>query len=243
MRRSDRREAPPDWGCDSLTRYFDAVRANQFASYHNKRIVAQDLIRVDRLLADALYDWQDPAAMMPAMLFYRSHAAFRAGAGAALAGQTAEAPCLLRLCLECAGYAAVIGKKHQTAETFLRRSDGESAKKRVRAAFDGKSIKAAVRALNVQVGSAFDRLYESLIDFGAHPNEQMIVANSRMVRGELGTKIDSLYLRGDSQALDLTLRLTVQVGICSAKIFSAVFPERAAQVGTDALIEAIAPVY
>lgn len=118
MRRSDRREAPPDWGCDSLTRYFDAVRANQFASYHNKRIVAQDLIRVDGLLADALCDWQDPAAMMPAMLFYRSHAAFRAGAGAALAGQTAEAPCLLRLCLECAGYAAVIGKKHQTAETF-----------------------------------------------------------------------------------------------------------------------------
>ena len=243
MRKSDGREAPPDWGRDDLTSYLDAVRANQFATYHNKRIVVQDLIRVDRLLADALHDWQDPGPIVPAMLFYRSHAAFRAGAGSALAGQTAEAPCLLRLCLECAGYAAVIGNEHETAETFLRRSDGDRAKKRVRAAFDGRSIKAAVGALDVQTGNAFGQLYENLIDFGAHPNEGMIVANSRMDRRDSATKIDSLYLQGNGKALDLVLRFTVQVGICSAKIFVAVFPERAAKVGIGEMIEVIAPVY
>jgi hypothetical protein len=172
MQAPELQKPPPDWAQYDMMGYFDALRVNQFATFHNKRIVVQDICRVDRLLADALHGWRDPPVLVPVMLLLRSHAAFRAGAGAAMAGQAAEAPCLLRLCLECAGYAAVIGEDQEIAEAFSRRSDSDAAKTKVKSAFNAGRIKAAVGALDAKLAKVFSVLYESLIDFGAHPNEE-----------------------------------------------------------------------
>jgi hypothetical protein len=224
-------------------KYLDVLRTNQFATFHNKRIVVQDICRLDRLLADALHGWRDPPALVPAMLLLRSHAAFRAGAGAAMAGQAAEAPCLLRLCLECAGYAAIIGEDQKIAEAFLRRTDSDAARREAQAAFNAGRIKAAVDKLDENLKIVFSTLYESLIDFGAHPNELMMTASSRMERRDTETILNTIYAHGDGLTLNWTLKRTVQVGLWSAKIFVHLFPSRGAEIDADRIIGDISSVY
>lgn len=239
MAAPDVREPPPDWAGYALTNYFDGMRVNQFATFHNKRILVQDICRLDRLFADALQGWRDPPSLVPALLLLRSHAAFRASAGASLAGQLAETPCLLRLCLECAGYAAVIGQDQTLAQTFLRRSESEMMRKKVRAAFNPERIKAAVGSL----WPTFKALYDGLIDFGAHPNEDMIIGSLRMDRRSDETSLDAVYLHGDGPMLDVTLKRTIQVGLWSALVLSSLFPKRAAEVSAAATIDALRPHY
>lgn len=234
---------PPGWQRESITQYLDAVRANQFATFHNKRIVVQDICRLDRGFAETLEGWRDPDPFFPALLLLRSHAAFRASAGLAMAGQGAEAPCLRRLTLECAGYAAMIHRDESLAEVWLRRSDNEQARNQVRAMFNIGRMTVAVRQLDTTLADVFSRLYEDAIDFGAHPNELMMTSNLKMERQGDVCLLQSIYLQGEGMALDVALKRTVQVGLWCAKVFVALYPARTAEFGISAAINEIAPRY
>jgi hypothetical protein len=226
-----------------LTTYLDSVRGNQFGSFHNKRLVVQDLIHLDASFAAALDGWRDPSSPVALMLLMHSHAAFRAGAGAAMAGQIAQAPCLLRLCLECAGFAAIIHQDAALAQTFLRRSDGDEGRRTVRKRFKAERIAKAVAVLDRQLPQTFTRLYDELIDFGAHPNESMLIASMRLVRTASATEIESAYLSGDGLPLDFTLRRVILVGLWAAQVLVALLPERAKLVGVDAVVAEMASRY
>lgn len=198
--------APPGWASEPLTQFIDQGRNYQFAAFHNKRVVVQDLCRLDRLLMDALRDWKGSTQPVPALLLFRSHSAFRAGVAGAMAGQCAEAPSLLRLCLECAGYAAVMNAKPELVELWLRRHDSDETKRQVRRAFTVSVVTASLRGLDPSLATAFSILYERLIDFGAHPNERMVTSNIKTIRGPEEMRVDPVYLQGDGRTLDFAFR-------------------------------------
>jgi hypothetical protein len=226
-----------------LTAYLDSVRGNQFGSFYNKRLVVQDLIHLDASFAAALDAWRDPPSPVALMLLMRSHAAFRAGAGAAMAGQIAEAPCLLRLCIECAGYAAIIHRDDALAEVFVRRSDGDEARKKVRKEFNPGRITNVVANFDPGLSKVFTDLYEGLIDFGAHPNEAMLITSSRSTKAASERKLEVAHLSGDGLPLDFTLKRSVQAGLWAAKVLIALHAERAKRTGMDAVVAEMASRY
>ncbi len=234
---------PPDWGQDGLTAYLDSVRANQFASFHNKRLIVQDLIHLDAHFVATLDGWRDPSSPIALILLMRSQAALRAGAGAAMSGQLAETPCLLRLCLECAGYAAIVHRDGSLADVFLRRSDGPEARKRVRKEFCPEQITKMVAVFDPHLSQVFAKLYDELIDFGAHPNEGMLISNLKVVRNASDRRLEVAHLSGNGPALDFILRRSVQVGLWSAKVLVALLPERAQSVGADAVVAEMSSRY
>ncbi|UGY08590.1 hypothetical protein [Phyllobacterium pellucidum] len=103
------KQSPPGWGNDSLTKYLDNYRDNQFATFVGKRAVISDLILIDGMYKLLLDGAKNPKPFIPMTFFLRAHSAYRSATGAVMAGQLYEAQALLRLCLEHSSYALYIG--------------------------------------------------------------------------------------------------------------------------------------
>jgi hypothetical protein len=220
----------------------DASRSNQFATFHQKQAVVQDICLIDRVFSEFARDWRNPSNPLSALLLLRSHSAYRVSAGAAMAGQAGEVPCLHRLSLECAGYAVIIDNDPTLGETWLRRGESDDARKAARKAFTPARIAGAVGSCEPKLATIFGKLYDEAIDFGAHPNELQMTSNLRILPGERERRFESIYLQGDGMPLDLALRRSVQIGIWCAKVFALLFPERASDEARAA-IENVAGQY
>src|ERR1700740_2918107 len=81
---------PPGWGEDELTKFLQETHQQQYATFHNKREATGRLIAIDRLLCRVSEGRPNPKSKGCAMLFLRCHAAMRAAAGEAMAGQVVE---------------------------------------------------------------------------------------------------------------------------------------------------------
>ncbi len=240
----NQRLPPHGWQDQPLTNFLDLARENQFGTFHNKRGVVGDICGLDRLLWTCAGEFQGAVNARPANLFFRSHAAFRAGAALAISGQCAEAPSLLCLAPECAGYAAMIrfGDTGLGA-IWLRRMESADAKKAVRKAFTPANIRSSIAARDKTLADAFDTLYERLIDFGAHPNEPMLSSHTEMTRLAGEKKLDVIYLQADGPPLDLSLKSMARVGIWSLEVFALMFPERAGELKLRSSLDTIRPRY
>jgi hypothetical protein len=91
---------PPGWGHDELTKFLQAARDNQNATFFRKRDATNKLILIDAELVKVSKNWLNPPSEIAAMLFVRCHAAFRTAAGLAMSGQAVEAFVQCRAMLE-----------------------------------------------------------------------------------------------------------------------------------------------
>jgi hypothetical protein len=82
--------APPGWGEDKLSTFLQVARDNEFATFHNKRTEYELLRDIDDCYLKLADNLLNTKAMVPALLFYRSHAAYRGSCRTALAGQATE---------------------------------------------------------------------------------------------------------------------------------------------------------
>lgn len=78
--------APPGWAKDELTKFLQEPHA----TFHNKKEASCRLIAIDELFVRVSKDWLNPPSVVEAILFLRRHAAFRAAAGEAMAGQAGK---------------------------------------------------------------------------------------------------------------------------------------------------------
>lgn len=235
---------PPDWGEESLTQFLDDVRRNHFATFHQQRVIVQDVSKIDQALAGVLQNQTADEGELPGLLmFQRSHGAYRAAASVTFATQCAEAPCVLRLALECAGYAALLVDDQRLAELWLRREESPESKRAVRDAFTPTKTQNAIAQRDRDHAALFRRLYDELIDFGAHPNPNMVLGSLTMTRTEQNTRVSSAYLPGGGPLLDMMLRRLVQVGIWLLRLFALLFPARAKAGSVQDVLTTISPIY
>ena len=87
-------ETPAGWGQDPFTQYLDALRANQLATFANKRSAAIDLTTIDGMFRKLIDGAVNPKPFLPMGFLGRAHSAFLAAAGAIMAGQIYEAQAL-----------------------------------------------------------------------------------------------------------------------------------------------------
>lgn len=225
---------PPGWGGDELTGFIELAHANRYATFVHKRAVFDRLIEIDRCFMTITKDWINPKGIVPAHLFLRAHAAFRAACSMAAAGQVAEVFPLVRTTLECAGYALFIHETPETAETWLRRHDDDTSKKLVRDTFTVGAVRSVIGKKNRNAGEVFATLYERAVDFGGHPNERAVTGNLTITERDDRREYEQLYLHGNGLHLDHALRTVMQAGVCALEILQEAFPARFELLGARA---------
>jgi hypothetical protein len=228
------KDAPPGWGEDGLTKYFDAARSNQQGSYVHKRPAVQRLIAIDALFDRISQNLMNPQNFIAALLLTRCHAAFRSAAANAMAGQVGEVYEHCRAMLERAAYAVHIERDPTLGPIWLdRHQDGDSMAAQ-RCAFSHQKVLASVKKANVSASERFEELYQRTIDFGGHPNERSVTGNLKMVQ-ELDKRIYlSVMQHGDGIELDYALKVVAQCGLVSLEMLQVIFNARFELLGINA---------
>ena len=140
----------------------------------------------------------------------------------------------LRGSLENSLYGLHISNNPGTREIWLCRHDDEDSKKKCKNEFTAGNVFKTLKLRDKETHRIAKHLYETTIDYGAHPNEKGLLSMVRKERDE--QKIDFMvdYLTGDSMSLRLGLKMTARVGVCSLFVFKLVFKERFDILGVSA---------
>ncbi|MCB5201864.1 hypothetical protein LH464_05150 [Neorhizobium sp. T786] len=214
-------QAPPQWGNDPLTKFFDDARGNQYATFFNKRAPFNRLVAIDKAVDDLFNGSKNIDPWFPATVMLRAHSSFRAAVSLVASGQVYETATMLRLCIETAAYSLYIGSDLTRAECWLRRSDSEQHKAATRAMFTHKRVLAQIVKANQTLGSFYSELYEHAIDHGAHPNEAGYMRSMRISELPEGKRFESVQLHADERLIGITIEKVEKAGIfllCAARI-------------------------
>jgi hypothetical protein len=221
---------PPDgWASDPLSAFIETARQNTFATFANLKGSYARLREIDRLFVKAtenLHGLRDDADLLPATFLLRAHSAFRGACRLVLSGQLPEGYMVLRGCLENSLYGLFLHAHPEKGATWLRRSDDEASKRKVKAEFQIGPMLTLLDSKDAVTGKAVRGLYEQTIDFGAHPNELALTSNARAESFGGTKRFELSYLTGDSTALRVCLKTAAQVGVGSLRIFRLIFRER-----------------
>lgn len=211
----DKQQAkPPGWGDDELSAFLEQAHRNQLGTFHNKKTAFALLREIDACFVKPVSGMINPRDLISPFLYMRSHSAWRAACGTAMAGQVVETFPHLRLALESAAYALFIHEKQDMREVWFNRNDSEPAKKRMRSEFSLTNISEAIARRDSKLASIFRHLYEQSIDQGGHPNQLGVMGSAAMTDIEGGKQLQQIYLHGDGIALDAALKVVVETGIC-----------------------------
>lgn len=219
-------EPPRGWAADAITEFIDNAHLNSFATFANLRPEYAKVSEVDgvfRRLIDSLINTADWFA---AFFLLRAHSAFLTASHLAMSGQAAETYASLRLCLENGLYGLYLSRNPASRETWLRRHDDETAKRRVRAEFTMRNLFDTLRVADANEARVAEELYERCIDYGAHPNERALTQSLRTETGPDVVNFQIIYLTADPLVFRVCLRSAAQVGVSVLGIFRLVFRER-----------------
>jgi hypothetical protein len=225
---------PPGWGNDELSKFLEETHQNQYGAFHNKKHEVGLLIAIDDLFVRVSKNWLNPPSEIEAMLFLRCHAAFRAAAGEAMAGQVIESYRQCRGILENAAYAVHIHHSPALERVWLDRHLGEDNMKASRRAFNHDKVVASVTAANMHAANRFEELYQRTIDFGGHPNERSVTGSMKITKEPGRRVMRAIMLHGDDAALAMALKSVAQCAMVSLEMLQAVYSAKFELLGINA---------
>jgi hypothetical protein len=167
----------------------------------------------------------------------RAHSSFLGAVTLLLGGQIPEAYACLRLVLENSLYGFYLSKNPASRETWLRRSESDAAKKKVRDEFKYGHMLKTLKSHASKEGNVASILYEHTIDCGAHPNEEALIQVLTIKKGDGKREFQMAYIiPGNSPASLLALKRAAQTGVCALNIFQLVYKERFDLLGLTDMI-------
>jgi hypothetical protein len=171
---------------------------------------------VDALHIDFIKDAAGIKPALASILLLNAHASLRAALGLAFSGQLLPVFMTLRGSIESALYANAMVRKPELQDVWRNRDSDERARQKCRDEFTAKKM---FRYLSEAHDQAFaDRvqdLYDSTIDFGAHPNNRSLISSTRIE--DLGTgehELSFTYIHGlNSFELRQSLVACAEIGL------------------------------
>jgi hypothetical protein len=231
------KKRPPGWNQSRLGPFLELMWSNAVATFANFG-EARRVKDIDALLGHFVENAsrvKNKAAVsvgLPLLLAIRTHSAFRAGASLAYGGAVPESMAALRLCLETAGYAAMMQGNESLSMIWLNRGDDDQAKMAARNAFRHSDVRSALEQRDKPIAGIYQSLYEYLIDGGAHPNERGFIESLQVERLEDGgARLTQIYLQDDPDILARGLRAAGKIGVCALMIFELMYPEDFRELG------------
>ena len=134
---------------------------------------------VDSLYVDFI---QDAGGIKPAtasILLLNAHASLRAAMRLAFSGQLLPVFMTLRGSIESALYANAMVRNPELQEVWLKRDSGENARQTCRDEFTaGKMFRSLSKAQDREFSDRLREIYDTTIDFGAHPNNRLLISST-----------------------------------------------------------------
>ncbi|MXS82759.1 hypothetical protein [Nitrosomonas oligotropha] len=227
---------PPNWGRDEISKFIDNARINEFATFANMKEDIARLSDIDFSYRKAIEGLNHAEDWFVGLFLLRAHSNFLAACRLCWSGQIPESYAVLRSCLENSLYGLYFTRNQSSRETWLRRHDSTTAKKKVKNEFKITTMLDLAVEVDKAEGEIAKKLYEQTIDYGAHPNELALMQTLQIYESDKQVEFKITYLEGNSIQLKLTLKTVAQVGVNVLSLFRAVYPERFNILGiTDGL--------
>jgi hypothetical protein len=174
------------------------------------------LADVDSLYMDFIPEMGGIKPATASILLLNAHASFRAAIRLALSGQLLPVFMTLRGSVESALYANAMAIKPELQDVWLKRGSDEKGRQACRDEFTvGKMFQYLEKAHNKEFSESVRTIYDSTIDFGAHPNNHLLIRSVRieaLVTGERA--LDFAYIHGSgSFELRQSLVACAEIGL------------------------------
>jgi len=228
---------PEGWGNDSLSAFIEVANRNTFRVFVHLKDWFIRLQEIDAVFEKFGENMLNIPLFYEPFLFVRSHSSYRAAIRLASSGQIPEAFSLLRGGLEYALYGFYLNKFPAEIQTWVDRDNSEAGKKKARRQLTFSKMLSELDKSSTSTGKVARHLYELTIDVGAHPNRKTITLAMKREESDENVIIDLAQMNTDPMMLTMVLKTSVQVGICTLKIFNLVFPERFDLLGISDEIE------
>lgn len=228
---------------DSLSSFLADAAYNERASSLNLPEVYSLLKQVDstfRCITAATEKDNREELLLPRILMVRVHSAFLAGVRLAMSGQAFEAMLALRAAIEQAWYGLHVARDPQPLErstTWLQRHDRPEAKQKCKNEFTVSRVHQTHEALDADGAKILHELYETTIDYGAHPNEKGLLASMRLEETEDALTYLVGILHPEPLLMTVTLKTAIEVAIGTLKVCQLVAPAQLKVEGLDLTIE------
>ena len=226
-------QPPQNWSSDEITKFFDASRSNEYATFANLPREVGRLIGIDRVFRRTIDAFNNSKSWFPGLFILRTHSNFLGACRLTWSGQLPESYALLRSALENALYGLYLSKNPKSQETWLQREDSAQSKRKVKDEFKIVSLLKLAAQVAPEEGKVAKTLYDRTIDHGAHPNELALMQTLKLAKQPAHVQFSVSYLQGNGVPLQLSLRTAAQIGVCTLSLFERVLPERFAILGIN----------
>jgi hypothetical protein len=230
---------PPNWEANEISKFFDAARLNEFATFANLKGDVDRLSDIDLAYRKAIEGVNHSKDWFAGLFLLRAHSNFLAACRLTWSAQIPESYALLRSCLENALYGLYLARNPDSRETWLHREDDAAAKKKVKDEFKIGSLFTLATAVDATESAVARKLYERTIYSGAHPNELALMQMLKINKNDDHIEFKCNYLDNDSIALRAALTTTAQVGACTLSLFRVIYPERFNILGLTDLLRQV----
>ena len=227
---------PPNWEANEISKFFDAARSNEIATFANHTEWVARLSDIDLGYRKSINGVNHSKDWFAGLFLLRAHSNYLAACRLCWSVQLPESYALLRSCLENALYGLYLAKHPEFREIWLRRGEDAAAKQKVKDKFKVGAMLGFAAAQDTREGGIAKVLYELTIDSGAHPNELALMQTLKIDKEADHIEFKSNYLGTDSVALLAALKSTAQVGVCTLSLFQVVYPERFNILGVTDLL-------
>ena len=152
--------------------------------------------RLDKLIRQFVTGRTESINPVVNVLAMNSHAGYMAAAATAMRGSPA-AFTLLRSSLESALYAFLVSKRPELGSLWLNRKDQV---KEMRSAFTVSEACKLMKEHDGNLGGRIGEAYNSMIDFGDHPNPRSVLPHLELSHDELSgdAKVEFTYIHSAS---------------------------------------------
>jgi hypothetical protein len=181
----------------------------------------------------------DPEDLVAPFFSLLTHAAYRGACGLPMSTQSALAFAVMRQCLENSIYCLYINKHPQSFETWIKRTESDAARQKMKAEFTIGNLKKTLQTVDEDACQLWLHLYEKSIDYGAHPNPSALIAALKKHEPEKGIRWELSYLTKEPEVITGTMKSVAQTGIVCLRVFRHVFPERFEELGISKGLEAL----
>ncbi len=158
-----------------------------------------------------------------------------------MSGQLPESYAVLRNGIEQAWYALHIAQNPPAAEIWLRRNDSDNDKKSCKSEFTIANVRSTHERLDAATSKDMNQIYETLIDYGAHPNMRGVLTTLSKTETPDQQKFNVGILFAEPMTMAFALRMAAIVAIGALKVCRLMYPERFKITGLDVEIEGLIP--
>lgn len=221
-------ESAYPWGTDKLSVYLKQTEQNTFASSVNLGSRFAALVSIHGFwieVCETLAVTKDED-LLAVWFLQQANSAWIAALRIGLGGQPVDARPLLRSALEYSSYALHFTRDPALRDVWLDRHKDEASREKAANGFSTRKVAATFQAENPAFATAYSRLYDAVVDMGAHPNERAL--SSRLnVESEPGVVLSWVtQITDDPRDYLALVHIASRVALMVLEVFRRVFEAR-----------------